>query len=231
MAGLRTALVVALTLLLTAYAAAGTIGWIKANCHDGDIVEASGIVTAAFPDCIYMEDKDRAAGMRVRGFQGCEDILYIFASNGTSTGMRVATGSDGEKELVYLPNTLIASIWMGAPAPLMLQNRSLGGGDFCLNPATGQGQKGTCGGCGLNNVGLLLKTCGRVNEVNQGERWFYINDGSCRCGGAGHKGVRVDYSDWNYGHPVVVGNFCRVTGICTVINLDGYLHPVIKLRR
>jgi hypothetical protein len=64
--------------------------------------------------------------------------------------------------------------------PLGLTNRSLGGSDFGSPPL---GQYGVSGGSGLNNVGLLVKTWGRVTETGAG--YVVIDDGT-------GIGVRVD---------------------------------------
>ncbi len=212
---------------------AGEIGRLKATCRDGEVVALAGRVTAVFSDCIYLEDEDRTSGIRLRGYSTSEGLICIFASDGANSGLRIQTGTDGERELVYLPLTVTSVVYAGVLAPLTLPNRSVGGGDFSYCAATGRGQMGVCGGCGLNTVGLLVRTCGRVLEVNRDERCFYIDDGSRCCGGDGHRGIRVDYSESNYGHPVFVGDFCsRVTGICTtyIDSVEKRPHPMIKLR-
>jgi hypothetical protein len=50
-------------------------------------------------------------------------------------------------------------------SPVSLTNKNLGGGDFFYDPGTGAGQIGVEDGVGVNNIGLLVKTCGTVTAV------------------------------------------------------------------
>jgi hypothetical protein len=130
--GMRVSLVLlfaALAAIIAWPAEAGSIGWIKANCVDGQVVEAEGIVAAEFADCVYVEDIDGSAGIRLRGSGAWEGLLYIFDSDGSTTGLKLQTGPDGEKELVLLPNTPICIIFPETlPVPFGMPNRSVGGG-------------------------------------------------------------------------------------------------------
>lgn len=70
------------------------------------------------------------------------------------------------------------------PKPLGLGNRSVGGGDFnTLTP-------GPSDGAGLNNVGLLVWSCGRVTASDSAA--LYVDDGSNLDDGSGNAGVRVE---------------------------------------
>ena len=57
--------------------------------------------------------------------------------------------------------------------PVGMPNRSVGGGDLGIPPL---GQYGVMGGVGLNNVGLLVTTWGRVTATGSG--YAIIDDGS-----------------------------------------------------
>ncbi|MGB9619376.1 MAG: hypothetical protein ACPL7K_03065, partial [Armatimonadota bacterium] len=89
----------------------------------------------------------------------------------------MATTDDGER---FIDRARIALGPISEPVrPVGLTNRSIGGGDFG-KPADGTGQQGPTGGVGLNNVGLLIRTWGRIVEREPGllPSWFVIDDGS-----------------------------------------------------
>jgi hypothetical protein len=119
------------------------------------------VVTAVFGDCVYVENDDRSCG-----------ILVSRPGHSVSVGMRVGvvgtpqTSPDGER---YVAATSVYATGTGSVEPLMLNNRSAGGGQFGL-------QAGVVGGTGLNNIGLLLRTCGRVTQMGGG--YLYVEDGS-----------------------------------------------------
>jgi hypothetical protein len=72
----------------------------------------------------------------------------------------------------------------GAVAPVFMNCRSVGGGDWNYQPGavwpeTLSGQKGVLGGFGLNNVGLLVRVFGRVTQGLPGDPGpIPIDDGS-----------------------------------------------------
>lgn len=164
---------------------------------DSVLVDIDGlIITRDFPTFFYIESDDRSSGIRVDK-----------ADHDLAAGMRthvigsVATNSDGER---YILATDAIQTGNGAIAPLGMSNITLGSGQFGL-------QKGVLGGHGLNNIGLLIKTWGKVTYAESG--FFYLDDGSCLNDGSGHIGVKV------YGAVPVeegedaVGKFVSVTGI------------------
>ncbi|MCE5313963.1 MAG: hypothetical protein ABFD49_12085 [Armatimonadota bacterium] len=147
------------------------------------------VVTAKFPDCIYVEDENRTSGIKVMPVPvnaNPSDIISVIAEVGTS---------DGEKTLSLVETAdVLGSMSI---APLAMNNASLGGGDFCFNAATGSGQEGVFGwawvkgsdgkyvkmwqkSSGLNNIGLLVTTWGKVIEIEDAvlPTWFRVSDGS-----------------------------------------------------
>ena len=66
--------------------------------------------------------------------------------------------------------------WTVNLGPVSMTNKSVGGGDWLYDPQTGAGERGVTGGYGLNNVGALLRTWGKVIESL--ESAFVIDDGS-----------------------------------------------------
>ena len=134
----------------------------------------------------YVESDDRCAGMAV-----------YKSSHGLSPGVRVdiigttSTNSGGEK---YINATTVAAVGPGGETiePLVLSLRAVGGADWCYDASTRAGQKGVrdyrpvksgdswilafTDAVGLNNIGLLITTFGKVTYSTSG--YFYLDDGS-----------------------------------------------------
>jgi hypothetical protein len=119
--------------------------------------------------------------------------------------------------------------------PIYVGNKSLGGGD--LNQYT----KGVAGGTGVNNIGLLIKTFGKVTYVNPTSQFFYIDDGwgnattlpapdSCTV-----RGVRVSYGGLAAGVPAItpplVNTYAAVTGIISTVMVNSLVQANVRPRR
>ncbi len=154
----------------------------------GSIVRLAGkVVTCTAPGFTYIEEPNRRAGIRVTSIQGLHPSALV-----DITG--VVTTQQGERVLeVETTSVLGTGAEIGAYA---LKMSALGGTAF--------GQQGAVmeyrwvrehGGTellptsGLNNVGLLVRVCGRVTAA--GADWFYIDDGSACNDGSGNVGVKV----------------------------------------
>jgi len=148
---------------------------------NGLLVTASGCVTAVFGNAFYLEQLDRSSGVRVEK-----------AGHGVEVGMAIVvtgtmrTSLDSER---YIECGDIACERDEAINPVMLNNKSLGGGDFEYNSLTGAGQRGVEDGVGLNNIGLLVSATGVVTAV--GDDFFYIDDGTHARDASIFNGVRV----------------------------------------
>lgn len=118
------------------------------------------IVTAVFNDCIYIEDPDRTSGIRVIATGLSEGTVLDLAGYLSTT--------NGEREISAYFVTPGGSC--PVPKPLTLSNISLGGAS--LNAYT----PGITGALGVNNIGLLVTTSGRVKSPGTG--YFTISDGS-----------------------------------------------------
>jgi hypothetical protein len=219
----------------------GCIADIKANAQVGQVVSAGGLVSADLSSsptepCCYISDTDGArVGIKLKGCGGSEGVIYGFDSNGSTTGLAVGADCAGEMELTCLPNTPQFGIPHGPQSPYLMANRCIGGGPFCWDPLMGQGQRGPDGCHGLNNVGMLIRTCGSV--VREDPVWgcFYIDDGTCRetkC--CARRGIAVTYQDIPHDADFRVpdaGTFVTVTGISSLRLCDcGGVHSVIRLR-
>jgi len=123
-----------------------------------------------------------------------------------------------------------AGAWGAVVEPLALTNRALGGG--ALNQYT----PGVEGGVGLNNIGLLVRTWGRVTFVDTTNQFFYIDDGSGLLDGYSAEciGVRVSYANLAPGNtitPPAQGQFVVVTGISSTVVINSLIRPMLRPRR
>jgi hypothetical protein len=183
---------------------------------DGEPVDWYGaIVVAAFSGVLYVESDDRAYGMRVDK-----------ANHGLQSGQRaniagvIRTNSDGER---YIDAASATANGSGTVSPLLLPNRSIGGGDWIYDSLTGAGQKGIAGASDPNTIGLLVCTTGLVTYACP--EFFYVDDGSALRDGYGHTGIRV----LPCGQTVPdQGSNVRVTGASSCFKADGALQRLIR---
>ncbi len=126
----------------------------------------SKIVTYASANYFYIEEDNRNIGIRVEK-----------TAHGLQVGMRAdITGT--MKTNANNERAILASIAThngdGALAPVGMNNKTLGGGNWKI-VGTG-GQKGTSNSIGLNNIGLLVKTWGKYQPIDATN--FSIDDGA-----------------------------------------------------
>ena len=180
---------------------------------NGDPVAINGkAVTAVFGDAFYVEEDHRACGIRVGK-----------AGHGLAVGNRVyvdgTVQTESNKER-YIEATTVLPSGDGSVAPVLVNNRGLGGGDWYYCSVTGAGQMGVQGDSGLNNIGLLVKTWGRYQQVDA--TTFTVDDGSglsVRC--TVPSGTFL-YSGWQY---------VSVAGISSMFNYDSSIYlPNILVR-
>lgn len=169
---------------------------------DSTVVDVTGTVTAVFPSesCIYIQDADRASGVRVSttstGF-GVGDRVSVTGTMGT---YRPDGLTRSERQIVA---TGVSKLSSGVPpAPLGMNCRSVGGAARGLMP-------GVKGGNGANNMGLLVKVAGKVT-LKVGS-YIYVDDGSSIEDIWGRVGVMVQCPDTSI--PVSAGSIVRVTGV------------------
>ena len=126
--------------------------------------------------------------------------------------------------------TAICAASMAAvPEPLALPNRAIGGGAF------NQYTPGVADGAGLNNIGLLVKTWGRVTApANTTDKYFYIDDGAKLNDTSGYTGLRVSYANLAAGNtitPPTEGQWVVIIGISSTTDLSGRIVPTLRPRR
>jgi Tol biopolymer transport system component len=149
--------------------------------------------TSGSPAFIYVEERDRSAGVKVMTSQTASEGDVVNVSGTVSS-------VDGERAIT---SAVLESVSTGGspPGPLGLPTNRLGG--------TGSGVSGSAG---LYNIGLLLRAAGKVTQI--GTDYLYINDGSnlkdgTMRGADENVGVRVICDPAGY----APGDFLTVTGI------------------
>lgn len=149
------------------------------------VVVTGGVVTANFGTELYIEQPNRACGIRVAAASGVQV--------GRSVKVTGVTGvSNGERAILFGDVTDLGAA--NAIKPLAMPARSLAG---------------RAGSSGAGNVGLLVKVAGKVTAYGTG--WFTIDDGSGLVDIGGKPGVRVRCE----GIAAPQGGFRTVTGIST----------------
>ena len=120
------------------------------------------------------------------------------------------------------------------PAPMYLSAHAIGGS------ALTQYTPGVADGRGPNNIGLLIRTYGKVTFVDAVNKYFYIDDGSARFDGTLNSGVpvagiRVSYGGLAAGVPAITPPMLSakvtVTGIVSTFREDnGPIQPNCRVR-
>ncbi len=227
--------------------ASGTIGENKLRAVGMPASIQSGIVTyvkypeyIGLPVWVYTEEQDRFAAVAVLS----TDVSLWYAP--PNKGDRIsATGTiaivdpfgtpaeTGEAVISNASITITPGSINDVPPPLAMTHKFIGGIAFGAQP-------GVANGKGLSNVGLLIKTVGKVTVDAEGSGWTndsfgntctYIDDGSEIESGTDVKGIKI-IADPSvlYLHPLVKDNVVSVVGISTVTVEGGLLRPAILLR-
>jgi hypothetical protein len=135
------------------------------QASDGTFVYfGPAVITAKFsgnPAMFYVEDPTRTVGIRINGTTSYAvgDKVNVYGTIGTSTGERY----------ISLSGIQLVQAGAGDLKPIYMLNRELGGASNGQVP-------GVTGGIGTNNIGLLVKSAGRVSQIDSTS--FYLNDGS-----------------------------------------------------
>lgn len=206
---------------------ARTVSDAKAASDTSQVDLYGGVVSAVFGDSFYVESDDRTSGMLVK-----KSGHSLQAGNRARVLGYPATNLDSER---FIDASTADSTGIGSVAALGMPNRSVGGGPRDL-------QGGVWGWVytvdsfgkpiriwdrvqGLNNIGLLISTCGRVTgiepTVDPAPTWFTTDDGGAldlKC--TIPSGVTIDPT-WQY---------VRVTGVSSCEKVGGELHAVVKVR-
>jgi hypothetical protein len=186
----------------------GAIQRAKCTGNTSTVVVAGGIITAATTNDFYIQSDDRQFGIRV-----------YKASHGFARGARVNVfGSMAGTDERYIAATKVVADGTATPRPIYLSCRDVGGGTMYSSPGV-VAQKGVVDGRGANNIGALIKVCGKVTSVDGSSTptYFYVSDGS---------GVSVKVMLQGLTLPGGIGTRVTVTGISSCEG-TGTLYPLI----
>lgn len=172
---------------------------------DGAWANVTGYVSAKFGSFLYVEAEDRSSGIRVEApDQGLE------LGAGVSVVGTVRTLGSGERVIGNAGVSVVGGSC--SIAPLGMNNRALGGGDFFYQggpPASGQ--RGVHGGAGANNIGLLVRTTGEVRSATSG-----LDGGTIAIADGSGGDLRVDLPRGCV--PPPIGSYVVVTGISSCVD-------------
>lgn len=192
---------------------ASTIGLAR-KLADGEWVSLTGkITTARFTNYYYVEEPNRTSGIRVSTTSGYPPGYEITVAGPLST-------SYAERQITpYYQKLTNEGVWV---QPLEIRNDWLGGASpNPFTPAVPQG------GIGAYNVGLLVRTTGRVIE-HAGNRFFISDGGSIVDNTSGVPSVLVDSVPSGYKPPV--GSYVSITGISGASTLGGIPMRILRPR-
>lgn len=213
-----------------AYPPCPPIGLLKQQPDGTPVVyiDCSPIISAQngiFGSSIYVQDKSPEGACGIKMDFGTETVPTLPLGKELEFEAYIDT-VNGERVLVQPTIHGFAPGDPDPPEPLGLCNRSVGGGDFYYDSGTGAGQKGVEGGYGLNNVGLLVKTWGRVVERDTAvlAKWIKINDGST----AVVKVIAPASVTMTLPGPLTY--VMSATGLCGTEQDGSVLRPVVYLR-
>ena len=188
-----------------------SIGKAKDLSDGRAVILKNKIVSAKFAGHSYIMESDRSSGLRVNASSASEGTVVDVAG--------MLSTVDGERAIT---SASVAVVSRGSvPLPLGVVGRDLGGGDAGMQQGVWSWQwvkeEGTWKyvwreSQGLNNIGLLIRTSGKVTQIGDG--YLYINDGSnlkdgTFTGAQENTGVRVICDTTGY----EIGDYLIVTGI------------------
>ena len=199
-----------------------TISGAKTQPNGAEVTLNGKIVSRAFPDdnAYYIQETGRHSGIKV-----VDSLNAAQLTPGIVINITGIMNTDGAGERFVLASAAEATDSTMPPVPLTMINRSVGGEDWFYDQGTGVGQKGAANCAGLNNIGLLIRTTGKVTQAGPGH--VYINDGSPTEETTQPLDIRVEGT---VSASVLVGDFVSVAGISS-LTTEGTTTPPARLIR
>lgn len=182
------------------------------------------VVTAGTDQMVgtfYIEDDDRASGIKVYGASG------IAVSEGDRVGVQGKLSTMSTERMLINPILVYKSSGVTLQ-PLAMTTGAVGGSD--LNVFT----PGIPGKVGVHNTGLLVTVWGHVTFADTTAKYFYLDDGCSLSDGSGCVGLRIDAGGLVSGNTVVLplqGQYVVVTGISSRKSIGGVAVPVVRVRK
>jgi len=179
---------------------------------DGTLVSLAGMIASSSTGdfsgmsggFFYMQSPDRSGGLRVS--VPAAQVAGLTRGQVVNVMGPMATTPSGERHITG-PMIILGAAGT-APVPLTMNNRSVGGQTLGSPP---QGQAGVADPYGLNNVGLLVRTTGRV--VSQEGDYLVIDDGSAD---PAAPGSRLFIDRTHLAAPPAVGSTVIVVGVSSL---------------
>lgn len=168
------------------------------------------VVSAVLVNGFYVQDVNRVCGIKVLGSTNAHvgSLVNVSGTLDTDGGERV------------LRNAIVVPAGSGdAPAPLALSTKSAGGAAISAD------LPGVTNGKGANNIGLLVKTSGKVIEA--GTNAFWVDDGCHLIAADGKTGLKVNADGLVMPE---VGDLITVIGISGAESISGSIWPVLRPR-
>lgn len=178
---------------------------------------------------LYVQEIDRSSGIALV-FSGsvpsgllAGQIIDLMGVVGSVSGWGTVSGERAIIDPIITPKSPGS-----APKPLGMNNKAVGGGSFGLQGGVvDRYYAPQTFAQGLNNIGLLVRTAGKVTYATYG--FFYIDDGSKLKDGSGYTGIRVECGQLAPPEP---GAYVAVTGVssCEVVQGANARRRVLRPR-
>lgn len=200
-----------------------TAGAAKVKADAVTVGLSAQTVTAVFSGYFYVQDARKTAGIRVVPVDTPATLAV-----GQTVDIGGALQTVGSERRIGSACATI-TVASGTAPSSVVRTGAIGGQDWFYNSGTGAGQKGVAGGVGMNTIGLLVTTCGKVQQI--GANYLYIDDG---CGlldgtttsGQVNKGLRVLCNPAGF----AANQYVRVTGLSSFFVPASTLLPAIQVR-
>lgn len=179
---------------------------------DGPVTLKGKPVTYVGDGFYYIQDWDPVAGIKVVSANNDVQVGDVVDVQGT------LSSSSLERLITADADEIIGTCVL--PEVRYLNNKAVGGGAIGLNP-------GVTGAAGLNTVGVVVKTYGKLlssEESPTGGYVFWIDDGSGVSSTSGKTGIKV----YNEFQPF--DEYVAVTGVVALEEDSGRKVPVILTR-
>ncbi|MCL5103763.1 MAG: hypothetical protein M1133_06570 [Armatimonadetes bacterium] len=147
------------------------IGTAKALNEMKSVGLAAKAVTAVFSDSLSVEESNRSSGIIVKPIGGIPAGLAI--GNLVDVGGWLNTDSDYRRWINATMSVVSGNLYIN---PVGMAAKYIGGSDWRYGVDPFRGQSGVTDGAGLNNIGLLVRTWGKVSFKDAGS--FKMSDGS-----------------------------------------------------
>lgn len=206
-------------------------GSIKKLANGESVTIESGCITAIFPalGCSYLEMPDRSSAIRLgtADVPAMGTVVYV-------EGTLQSDPSTGERYIIVNSVITVPNTSYLMPKVMTFKNWDIGGGPEGLQQGVlaKRFYSDWISATGLNNIGLLVQTYGKISRVDPTGKYFYIDDGSklrdnTKYGSIYHWGIRVEGDGRSY----TSGQFVAVTGLSSYyLTPEGKLTRMIRIR-